>query len=109
MEEIIKEMLITNAEAKDILSGRKKEIELGYEQRNSLDYLKKYDRLNEKKVKELIEKLSEVKKLRERQIILIANMLPQDTDDLRIILDKDYTLLTDEEKNLILETVKKFI
>jgi DNA-directed RNA polymerase subunit F len=109
MEEIIKEMLITNAEAKDILSGRKKEIELGYEQKNSLDYLKKYDRLNEKKVKELIEKLSEVKKLRERQIILIANMLPQDTDDLRIILDKDYTLLTDEEKNLILETVKKFI
>ena len=109
MEEIVKEMLITNTEAKNILSERKKEIELGYEQKNALDYLKKYDKLSEKKNKELIEKLSEVKKMRERQIILIANMMPQDNDDLRIILDKDYTLLTDEEKSLILETLKKFI
>ncbi len=109
MEEIIKETLMTNTDAKTILTERKKEIELGYEQKNSLDYLKKYDRLTEKKVKELMEKLAEVKKLRERQIILIANLLPQDTDDLRLILEKDYSLLTDEEKNLIFETVKKFI
>lgn len=109
MEEIIKETLMTNTDAKTILTERKKEIELGYEQKNSLDYLKKYDRLTEKKVKELMEKLAEVKKLRERQIILIANLLPQDTDDLRLILEKDYSLLTDEEKSLILETVKKFI
>jgi DNA-directed RNA polymerase subunit F len=109
MEEIIKETLITNTSAKEILSERKKEIELGYEQKNALDYLKKYDNLTEKKVKELMEKLGEVKKLRERQVLLIANLLPQDSDDLRLILEKDYALLTDEEKNLILETVKKFI
>jgi DNA-directed RNA polymerase subunit F len=109
MEEIVKEALITNTNAKEILSERKKEIELGYEQKNALDYLKKYDNLTEKKVKELMEKMTEIKKLRERQIILITNLLPQDSDDLRLILEKDYTLLTDEEKNLILETVKKFI
>jgi len=109
MEEIIKELLITNTGAKNILTERKKEIELGYEQKNALDYLKKYDRLTEKKEKELIEKLSEIKKLRERQIILIANLLPQDSDDLRLILEKDYSLLTDEEKNSIFETIKKFI
>jgi DNA-directed RNA polymerase subunit F len=109
MEETIKETLITNTEAKRILSERKKEIELGYEQKNSLDYLKKYDKLTEKNVKELMEKLSEIKKLRERQIIAIMNILPKDTDDLRLILEKDYNLLTEEEKNLILENVKKFI
>ena len=109
MEEILKEKLITNTEAKSILTERKKEIELGYEQKNALDYLKKYDALTEKGVKDLMEKLAEVKKLRERQIILITNLLPQDTDDLRLILEKDYSLLTEEEKNLILETVKKFI
>jgi DNA-directed RNA polymerase subunit F len=109
MEEILKEMLITNTEAKSILAERKKEIELGYEQKNALDYLKKYDRLTEKRFKELVEKLTEIKKLRERQIILIANLLPQDSEDLRLILEKDYTLLTDEEKNLIFETIKKFI
>jgi DNA-directed RNA polymerase subunit F len=109
MEEILKETLITNTEAKNILAERKKEIELGYEQKNALDYLKKYDRLTEKRFKELVEKLTEIKKLRERQIILIANLLPQDSEDLRLILEKDYTLLTDEEKNLIFETIKKFI
>ncbi|MDI6826098.1 MAG: DNA-directed RNA polymerase subunit F [Candidatus Aenigmarchaeota archaeon] len=109
MEDITKETLITNTEAKRILSEREKEIELGYEQKNALDYLKKYDKLTEKRVKELMERLSEVKKLRERQIIAIMNMLPKDTDDLRLILEKDYNLLTEDEKNFILENVKKFI
>jgi DNA-directed RNA polymerase subunit F len=109
MEEILKETLITNAEAKEILTERKKEIELGYEQKNALEYLRKYDKLSEKKAKELMEKLSEVKKLRERQIISIINILPKDTDDLRLILEKDYALLTEEEKNFILENVKNFI
>jgi len=109
MEEIIKETLITNTEAKRILTERKKEIELGYEQKNSLDYLKKYDRLTEKSAKEFMEKLLEIKKLRERQIIAIMSILPKDTDDLRLILEKDYNPLTEDEKNLILENVKKFI
>lgn len=109
MEEILKETLITNSEAKEILKQRKEEIELGYEQKNSLEYLKKYDKLTEKKVKELMEKLAEVKKLRERQIIAIVNLLPEDNDDLRLILEKDYALLTEEEKTLILESIKKFM
>ena len=109
MEEIIREKLITNAEAKEFLKERKKEIELGYEQKNALDYLKKYDKLNEKKMKELLKNLSEIKKLRERQIIAIMNILPKDKDDLRLILDKDYNLLTEEEKNIILDNLKKFI
>jgi len=48
MEEILTEILITNTEAKEILKEREKEIELGYEQKNSLDYLKKYDKLTPK-------------------------------------------------------------
>ena len=107
MEEIIRESLITDAEAQEILKERKKEIELGYEQKNALDYLRKYSKLTEKKAKNLIEELSKVSKLRERQVILIVNLLPGDNDDLRLILEKDYNLLTDEEKTLILESVKK--
>jgi len=109
MEDIVKETLITNTEAKEMLKGRKKEIEFGYEQKNACDYLKKYDKLTPKKAKQLAEKLSEVKKLRERQRIAIINILPKDKDDLRLILEKDYNLLTEDEKNLILENVNKFI
>jgi len=109
MEEVMREKLVTNAEAKEILKERKKEIELGYEQKNALEYLRKYDKLTIKKAEELVKELSEVKKLRERQVIQIVNILPKDRDDLRLILEKDYNLLTDEEKNFILEKVKKFI
>ena len=58
MEEIIKETLINNTDAKNILTERKKEIELGYEQKNALDYLKKYNKLTPKKLEELLKKLS---------------------------------------------------
>ena len=109
MEEILKETLVTNAEAKEILKERKKEIEFGYEQKNAYDYLRKYDPLTEKKAKELLEKLSEIKKLRERQIIAIANIMPKDKDDLRLLLEKDYNLLTEDEKNFIIENINKFI
>ena len=60
-------------------------------------------------MEELFKSLSEVKKLRERQVIAIVNILPKDKDDLRLILDKDYNLLTEEEKNIILDNLKKFI
>jgi len=109
MEDIIKETLITNAEAKEILKERKKEVELGYEQKNAYDYLRKYDNLTPKKNQELIEKLREVKKLRERQIITIVNIMPKDKDDLRLLLEKDYNLLTEEEKDFILENLNKFM
>jgi DNA-directed RNA polymerase subunit F len=109
MEDILKETLVTNAEAKEILKERKKEVELGYEQKNAYDYLRKYDDLTLKKVQELIEKLKEVKKLRERQIITLVNIMPKDKDDLRLLLEKDYNLLTEEEKDFILENLKKFM
>lgn len=106
MEEILSEKLITNAEAKEILSERKKEIELGYEQKNSLDYLKKYDKFTKKQAEKILEELLKISKLREKQVIEIINLCPEDNEDLRLVLGKDYTALTDEEKKLILETLK---
>ncbi|MBL7170209.1 MAG: DNA-directed RNA polymerase subunit F [Candidatus Aenigmarchaeota archaeon] len=106
MEEILTEKLITNTEAKEILTERKKEIELGYEQKNSLDYLKKYDKLTVKKSEKMMGELKNISKLRERQIIAIINTLPEDVDDLRLVMGKDYTSLSEDEKKLILETVK---
>ena len=109
MNEILDEKFVTNAEVKEILKERAKETDLGYEQKNTLEYLKKYEKLTLKKAQDLSESLQKVKKLREMQIIAIINLLPKDNDDLRLVLEKDYNNLTDEERNLILENVKKFI
>ncbi len=107
MQEIVTEKIITNTRAKEILKKRDKEIELGYDQKNSLDYLKKYDQLTKTKAKKMMEELSEkIPKLRNRQIISIVNVLPQDLDDLRVVMEKNYTSLDEDEKKLILKTVK---
>lgn len=108
VDEILNEKIVTNAEALEILKNRAKEKELGYEQKNALDHLKKFTKLNDKKAKELLESLKSASKLSERQIISIVNLLPRDRDDLRIILEKDYKNLKEEEKTLILDTVNKF-
>ena len=109
MDEVLSETIITDAEARELLKGRGKDAELGFETKNALDHLKKYVKLTEKKAKDLAEELKKVEKLREKQIMALVNVLPEDKDDLRAILEKDYAIFSEEEKELILETVKKFI
>ncbi|MCX8179306.1 MAG: RNA polymerase Rpb4 family protein [Candidatus Aenigmarchaeota archaeon] len=107
MDEVLKETLITNAEAFSLLEKRAKEKELSYEQKNALEHLKKYTPVSEEKAKEMFKKLSDLGKLTERQIITIINLLPKDRDDLRVILEKDYKNFSDEDKDTILEIVKQ--
>ncbi len=105
--EILSEEPITDAEAKEFLEKREKETELKYEQKNALEILRKFSVYPAEKIKKLVEDLRKIEKLRDRQVIAIANLLPEDKDDLRAILQKEYANLTEDEINLILETVKK--
>lgn len=107
--EIISEGLIPNSKAKELLESRESEGELKYEQKNSLEILRKFVKHDSKKIDELISELKKIEKLRDRQIIGIVNFLPEDKDDLRAVLHKDYASLTDEEIDSILKTVKKYI
>ncbi len=107
--EIISEELIPNSKAKEMLGAKGKEAELKYEQKNSLEILNKFSKLETNAADELIAELKKVEKLRERQVISIVNFLPEDKDDLRAVLNKDYSSLTDEEITAVLNTVKKYI
>lgn len=104
---ILSEKIIPDIEAKEILESREKDGELKYEQKNALELLRKSVKLNKEKTLALTEELVKIEKLRERQIVAIVNFLPEDRDDLRAVLQKEYSMLTDEEINLVLETVKK--
>ena len=104
---LLKEEMITNAKAKEALSSIGKEDDMKYEQKNAYDNLKKFVNLDPKKIEALVKELEKNKKLRERQIVAIANMLPEDTDDLRIILQREYSNYTQEEISLILDLVRK--
>ena len=105
--EIVDERIVSDAEAKAILEKREKEIELGYEQRNALEHLRKYCKLDDKAAKSLWDELASIGKLTPRQIAQIVNILPQDTDDLRVILEKSFTSLSEDEVKKVLDAVKK--
>jgi len=105
---ILSEKTVPDIESKEILEKREKEGELKYEQKNALELLKKFVRLDKEKTNSLIEELAKIEKLRDRHIVSIVNFLPEDREDLRAVLQKEYSILTDEEINLVLETVKKY-
>ena len=106
--EVLNETIVTDAEAKEILDRRSKERDLKFEQRNAYDTLNKFIEADSETAKKLSAELFKIGKLRDRHIATIVNFLPQDKDDLRAILHKDFATLTEDEANLILETVKKF-
>jgi len=106
--DIISEEMVPDTKAKGLLENREKEGELKYEQKNSLEILKKFVKIDSDKVDELIAQLKKIEKLRDRQIMSIVNFLPEDRDDLRAVLHKDYSSLTDEEIDSVLNTVKRY-
>ena len=105
--EILNETIVTDAEAKEILDRRAKEKDLKFEQKNAYETLNKFIGTDTETAKGLSAELYKIGKLRDRHIATIVNFLPQDKDDLRAILHKDFATLTEDEANLILETVKK--
>jgi len=105
--EVKDEKVITDAEAKEILETREKSGELKYEQANALKHLRKFCTLSKEKAEKLIEELRKIEKLRDKQIVAIVNFLPEDKEDLKVVLYKDYSSFTEDEITLILEAVKK--
>lgn len=108
--EIKEEIMITWAEAKKLLDAKEKESkeELGYEQKNALEHLRKFSKLSEKKGKDMLEELGKIGRLKESQKINIVNMLPNDMDDLKVLFANEIITLSDEDKKKVLAIVKKF-
>lgn len=104
---LLREELVPNAKAKGIIEGIGKPDDMKYEQKNAYDNLKKFVNVDPKKIEALVKELGNNQKLRERQIVAIVNMLPEDTEDLRVILQKEYSNFTQEEIKLILDLVNK--
>lgn len=106
---IVEEKFVTDVESKELLENREKQSELKFEQKNTLDVLRKFVIVEKEKVDKLVEELKTVEHLREKHIIEIANFLPEDKDDLRVVLHKEYTNFTPEEIEKILQIVKNNI
>ena len=98
---------VTNwGEVKKILLIREKERELGYEQKNALEHLRKYCKISESKMNKMMYELKQIEKLKDKHIANIINFLPGNQEELGILFANDRIVLTDDDKKKILKIVK---
>ncbi len=91
---------------KKVLASKEKEKELGYEQKNALDHLRKFCKISEKKAETIREELVKIGKLKEKHMNYILNFLPDNLDDLRLIFAHERVVLSEDDKKKILKIVK---
>ncbi len=105
--EIFGHQCVTAVEARESID-KKKKTSLTYEQKIALDFLKKSTILTKTDAKKLFEELGELK-MKDKLAAMIVNILPKTKDDVSLILSKERTTLKEEDKDKILDLVKKYI
>lgn len=106
---IIEEKAIPLAEAKRIIEKREKEVEeLGYEQRLTLDHLRKFCRTDEKTAKSIIDEILKMEKFKLEHAVNVADLMPENEDEVRSIFAKERFALTKDEINEVLKIVSKY-
>lgn len=104
--DIIKEEVVTNADAKEIMDERAKDKNMAYEQKICSEYMDKIPILPKAKADKMKEELSEIAALKPVQIAVIINIMPESLEELFMALGKDISSKDDMEK--IIEIVKKY-
>jgi DNA-directed RNA polymerase subunit F len=97
---------ITIAEVKQMLEELLKTYELTYEQNLSLDHVTKFSKIDVKSAKKLVEELLDI--IKKHQAIRIADIMPEDLSDLRLIFAKERGSLKKKELEKILKIVDKY-
>ena len=106
--EITEEKFVSWAEARKILEKKEKDKELGYEQKNALDHLRKYSKLTTKKADEMAAALAKNERLNERQITSIIDHSPKSVEEVNLLFSNEIITLTEDDKKAILKAVSAF-
>ncbi|GAB6055383.1 DNA-directed RNA polymerase subunit F [Methanobacterium alkalithermotolerans] len=105
-----KKILETNpisiSEIKETLEDFAKEHELNYEQNLTLDHVTKFSKLEMEETQKLIGELEEL--VKKKYAVRIADMLPQDLADLRLLFAKERIPIKNEDMEQILKIVDKY-
>ncbi|WP_254862911.1 RNA polymerase Rpb4 family protein [Halovivax gelatinilyticus] len=113
-KEIIEEEYLTIAETKELLTDIEteraldEERELRYELARAIDHTNRFAVLDPEESLELVESLEELEKVTEPTAYKIANLLPQDRDELRAIFAQERYSLSGDELDEILDIVARY-
>jgi len=106
-KEIIENREITLSEAKNILTKRKKEGELSYEQKLAYDYSAEFGKLPVTRAKALVDGLMEIESIDSSAAVQIADTLPKDKDDLLLIFEKRRKGISEGDIKKVLDLVAR--
>ncbi|WP_295722125.1 RNA polymerase Rpb4 family protein [uncultured Methanobrevibacter sp.] len=101
---------IPASKVKNILEEFAEENELSYEQNLTLSHVSTFSKLTEEDASKLIEELTGAVdgKITEKIAVHIADLLPQDLDDMRLLFAKERVSLKNEEMEEILDIIDKY-
>lgn len=105
---VVSQTPVPLAEVKEIISKRKKEGELSYEQNLTLEYCKKFSKLSPGDAEKLIEELAKMDKLSRSNTVELADLMPKTADEVKLIFSKEHFVLGDEDISSILELLNKY-
>jgi len=113
-KEIVDQEYLTTAEAKEILAGIEAERtldedrEMRYELARAIEHVNRFAVLDPEESREFVEQLREFEKVDEPTAYKIANLRPQDRDELRALYAQERYSLSGEELDEVLEVVAKY-
>lgn len=97
---------IPAAKVKQILEDFSETYELSYEQNLTLDHVTKFNKISLEDAEELVEKLSDI--VKRKHAVRIADIMPQDLSDLRLMFAKERVPIKKEELGNILKIVDEY-
>jgi len=104
---VLEEQPVSLATVKKVLSARTKEAEATYEQKQTIEYVKEFSSLDEKKAEDLIGKLIELG-IDRKQAVKIADLQPKDKEDLKLIFSKVHYSISEETMEKVFELVRSY-
>ena len=114
-KEIVDEEYLTIPEVKELLADIEtersldEERELRYELARAIEHVNRFADLEPAESRQLVEELETLEKVDEETAYKIANLLPQDRDELRAIYAQQRYTLSGDELDDILNVIKQYI
>jgi DNA-directed RNA polymerase subunit F len=104
-KQVIEDRDVTLTEVNNVLTKRKKEGELSYEQKLAFDYSSEFGTLKVTSARELVESLMKIEGMDVQTAVQIADNQPVDKADLAVIFEKRRKGFSEGESKKILDLV----
>jgi DNA-directed RNA polymerase subunit F len=114
-KEKVDEEYLTVAETKEVLQRLERERaadedrEMRYELARAIEHVNRFAVLDPEESREFVEQLREFEKVDESTAYKIANLRPQDRDELRALYAQERYSLSGEELDEVLEVVAEYV